>query len=58
MFGLLAGVACSVLLVQVKQSLEEDTDTLSERLGDYVGELEERISVLEDDAARASSLGG
>lgn len=58
MFGLLAGVASGVLLVQVKQSLEEDTDTLSERLGDYVGELEERISVLEDDAARASSHGG
>ena len=54
--GLLTGVACGILILQVKRSIDEDAESLSERLGDYVGELEDRISALEDDAARSASL--
>lgn len=50
--GALVGVAAGVLLTRVQRVWEEDAESLSERLTDYVGELEERISLLEDRTAR------
>jgi len=52
--GLIVGTAVGVLLTRVQQVWEEDAESLSEKLSDYVGELEERISVLEDRAVKPS----
>lgn len=45
---MIVGVAGGILLTRVHRVWEEDAESLSDRLSDYVGELDERISELED----------
>jgi hypothetical protein len=54
LLGMIVGTATGVLLTRAHRVWEEDAESLSERLTDYVGELEERISVLEDRTVKSA----